>query len=267
MMRCCWFALLLAAAACDEVIVAAAGVAEQLQELRQSPEPETNVSFTESLVQELSQPWSRMINHRFTDELATGTLNLGVLRCYLVQDHRFLDSFVVLLSSMISRAHSLKDRIPGAQFLGLITGKENTYFERSFEALGVSEAVRESTPSAPVTSSFIDLMRNVAATGNFAEMLAVLVAAEWSYQSWGERVLPKAVEGPFYFREWVDLHSGPYFGSVVAYFRGLLDAEAKRLKTLLGGGKVLAAARERFEEAVSLEYHFFEYCYAPGQAL
>ena len=31
--------------------------------------------------------------------------------------------------------------------------------------------------------------------------------------------------------------------------------------------EVLAAARERFEEAVNLEYHFFEYCYAPGQAL
>ena len=146
MLRRCWLALLLAAAACDEVIVAAAGVAEQLQGLS-----ETNVSFTESLVQLYSQPWNRVINHRFTDELANGTLNLGVLRCYLVQDHRFLDSFVVLLSSMIAQAHSLKDRIPGAQFLGLITGKENTYFERSFEALGVTDAVRESTPSAPAT--------------------------------------------------------------------------------------------------------------------
>lgn len=262
MLRRCWFALLLAAAACDEVIVAAAGVAEQLQELS-----ETNVSFTESLVQLYSQPWNRVINHRFTDELANGTLNLGVLRCYLVQDHRFLDSFVVLLSSMIAQAHSLKDRIPGAQFLGLITGKENTYFERSFEALGVTDAVRESTPSAPATSSFISLMHHVAATGNLAEMLAVLVAAEWSYQSWGERVLPRAVEGPFYFREWVDLHSGPYFGSVVSYFRGLLDAEAKHLTKLMGGGDVLAAAHARFEEAVNLEYHFFEYCYAPGQAV
>ena len=31
-----------------------------------------------------------------------------------------------------------------------------------------------------------------------------------SYQSWGERVLPVAVQEPFTCREWVDLHSGAH---------------------------------------------------------
>ena len=193
------------------------------------------------------------------DELASGTLDLDVLRCYLIQDHRFLDAFVVLLSSMIAHARSLKDRIPGAQFLGLITGKENTYFERSFVALGVDAATREpsTTPDAPPTSAFQALMRDAAASGSLAEMLAVLVVAEWSYQSWGERVLPKAISEPFYFREWVDLHSGDYFGSVVGYLRGLLDAEAAHLSDT-----ERAAVRERFANATELEFAFFEHCYA-----
>ena len=37
----------------------------------------------------------------------------------------------------------------------------------------------------------------------------------------GERVLPVAVTEPFYCREWVDLHCGEYFGSVVEYLRSL----------------------------------------------
>lgn len=54
---------------------------------------------------------------------------------YLIQDHRFLDSFVVLLASMVAHARCLEDRIFGCQFLALVTGKENTYFERCFQAL------------------------------------------------------------------------------------------------------------------------------------
>ena len=89
-------------------------------------------------------------------------------------------------------------------------------------------------------------------------MLAVLVVAEWSYQSWGERVLPVSVPEPFYFREWVDHHSGDYFGSVVEYLRSLLDAEG-----LMMTAEEAARVRARFKAAVELEKAFFDTCYAP----
>lgn len=93
-----------------------------------------------------------------------------------MQDHRFVDAFVSLLARMISAARSLEDRIPGCQFLGLITGRENTYFERSFAALGVSDEERRATPSSAAQQSFEKLMREVASSGSLAEMLAVLVS-------------------------------------------------------------------------------------------
>ena len=81
---------------------------------------------------------------------------------------------------MIAHAPTLEDRIPGAQFLGLITGKENTYFERSFAALHVSAEDRSVDP-VQVTVEFQKLMRAAAASGSLARMLAVLIAAEWSW--------------------------------------------------------------------------------------
>lgn len=212
--------------------------------------------FTDQLAAGVGPLWSSVVEHKFTDELAAGTMDKDILRCYLIQDHRFLDAFVVLLSSMIANARSLADRIPGAQFLALITGKENTYFERSFEALGVTAAQRETTPNATATSGFIELMRDAARSGSLGEMLAVLVVAEWSYATWGERVLPVAVSGPFYYREWVDLHSGEYFTSVVEYLRTLLDREA---------GLIDADERKRvtarFAAASKFEKQFFDTCY------
>ena len=79
--------------------------------------------FTDELREAAGDQWQRVVNHRFTDELAAGTINRDWLRRYLIQDHRFLDAFVVLLASIVANAHDLSDRIPGCQFLGVITGK------------------------------------------------------------------------------------------------------------------------------------------------
>ncbi len=213
-----------------------------------------------------------------------------MLKKYLIQDHRFLDAFVILLSSAISKARSLEDRIPGCQFLALITGKENTYFERSFEVLGCSDQdERMKIPDAPVTVNFCDLMRDIAMKGTLgyvhifscffnphvqdcnpdllqllsyalnmiSEILSVLVVAEWSYQTWGEKVLPitnKEVE--FTTWEWVDLHSGTYFSEVVSYLRRLLDKEGDLLDD---GGR--EKCKKAFLRAIQSEEDFFDMAY------
>ena len=134
--------------------------------------------FTDELRALAGAKWDAVVEHKFTNELAAGTVADGVLARYLIQDHRFLDAFVVLLASMVAAAPTLADRIPGCQFLALVTGRENTYFERSFDALGVDQAARVDTPNAPPTSAFDGLMRE-AAKASYPEMLAVLVVAEW----------------------------------------------------------------------------------------
>jgi len=219
----------------------------------QSQHGET-ASFTEWLRQEAGNVWKDVVCHPFTDQLADATVDEAIMKRYLIQDHRFLDAFVVLLASMVAKAPCLEDRIPGCQFLALITGKENTYFERSFTALGVTTAERAETPNAPVTTAFACLMQNTAKSDSFAEMLAVLVVAEWSYLSWGERVVHRCPPAqPFWCKEWIDLHSGPGFQDVVAYLRRLLDIEGPQLSL-----KQRAACRDVFVQAVALEKDFFD---------
>mmetsp|Transcript_31043 Transcript_31043/g.58966 ORF Transcript_31043/g.58966 Transcript_31043/m.58966 type:complete len:111 (-) Transcript_31043:1740-2072(-) len=107
-----------------------------------------------------------MPTSRLTTLLLGHVPTIKVLKKYLVQDHRFLDAFVVLLASTIANARTLEDRIPGCQFLALLTGKENTYFERSFEVLGIGDAdERSKVPDEAVTVRFVNLMREVANGG------------------------------------------------------------------------------------------------------
>uniref|UniRef100_A0A7S3TIR6 Thiaminase-2/PQQC domain-containing protein n=1 Tax=Strombidinopsis acuminata TaxID=141414 RepID=A0A7S3TIR6_9SPIT len=216
----------------------------------------SQAGFTESMRQAAGTKWTCIVNHKFADELAAGTISPAVMKRYCIQDHRFLDSFVVLLSSMVAHAPSLPDRVPGCQFLALITGKENTFFERVFEAMGVNADERDAIPDEPCTVRFKELMRDAAASGSLVEMLSVLVVCEWSYQSWGERVLPASVAEPWYCQEWIALHSGDYFGSVVRYLRDLLDREAAKVSDA-----ELACAKARFLQAVDIENDFFDMAY------
>jgi len=195
--------------------------------------------------------WQAATRHAFTDALAAGTLPEARMLAYLRQDHLFIESFVRLLASATARAPTLADALPSARFLGLIAGDENTYFERAITALGGSVA----PPAKPhaVTADFQRLMHEAAASGEYARMLAVLVVAEWSYLDWATPHADKAHELPFWFGEWITLHSGDGFAGVVAHLRGQLDAAWPEL----AAGEQRAVA-DIFAHATRLERAFFD---------
>ncbi len=208
---------------------------------------------TEQLKELNLENWTAATGHAFTDALGAGTLDLDKMRGYLQQDYLFVEEFVRLLAAAISNAPTLADAVPAAQFLAVITGPENTYFQRSLEALNVPEASNH----APETTAFLDLMRKARLSGNYAEMLAVLVVAEWSYLSWASPMEGNAKDLPFWFGEWITLHAGAGFQGVVDYLRAQLDAVWPTLSDA-AQDKV----RSNFSDAVALERAFFDAAWA-----
>jgi len=89
-------------------------------------------------------------------------------------------------------------------FLGTLTDEENDYFERSFDALGVSPDERTDPVPADATEAFEDLLTRAALEGEYEETLAVLVPAEWIYLTWATAA--SGVPEEFYLREWIELH-------------------------------------------------------------
>jgi thiaminase (transcriptional activator TenA) len=187
-----------------------------------------------------------------------------------------------LLASVIARARSLSDRIPGCQFLALITGAESTYFERCFQVLpGCTAENRRQVPDSATTIQFCQLMREVSASGSLAEMLSVIVVCEWSYWSWAQRVSTittttttsphdtttttttstdhSPVRDNFVLYEWIDLHHGTHFTAVVEYLRNLLDQEAV---SSCWSEEERNICQQRFLQVVQLEHDFFEDAYA-----
>lgn len=207
--------------------------------------------FTEILRQESQPTWSQAVQHRFVSELCAGTVPDRVMAAYLVQDHRFLDSFLMLLGAAMATADSFEARLRLGRFVGMVSSEENTYFLRAFDALGVSEQEREETPDSEPTAGFKAIMREAAATRSYAAALAVLNVAEWLYLDWALQA-PTPLPSRFVHAEWITLHDNPDFQSFVGFLRSELDRV---------GPSNAQVARDFFERTVALELAFFNAVY------
>jgi thiaminase/transcriptional activator TenA len=210
--------------------------------------------FTETLRAASEPGWSDAVGHRFVKELFAGAVSDAVMARYLIQDHRFLDSFLTLLGAALVSADTFEARLCFGRFIGMVSGEENTYFLRAFEALGVMEDRRAADPDTQPTAGFKAIMLEAAATRSYAAALSVLVVAEWLYLDWASHA-PKPLPNNFVRAEWIMLHDNPDFRDFVDFLRAELDRVGPAQADL---------CRDFFRRAVALELAFFEAAYADG---
>lgn len=212
-------------------------------------------AFSQTLQAECAAQWQACCQHRFVNELFEGRISDAHLRRYLVQDYQFIDRFVALLGAAIASADCFAPRVTLSQFAAMITSDENTYFLRSFDALGVPQAEREAPALLDSTRAFQELMREAADSRSYANAVAVLSVAEGLYLDWADvpgRALPRRFE----HAEWISLHANDFFRGFVGWLRSELD----RVHAQLSPAGREEAARF-FHRAVQCEVNFFDSVY------
>lgn len=105
-----------------------------------------------------------------------------------------------------------------------------------------------------VTADLRDFMLG-AVEGGYAEVLAVLLPAEWVYLTWAQA---HADQRParFYLKEWIDLHTLPEFAAFVDWMRDEMDAVGPSLSE-----HRQAAVETLFRRMTALEVAFFDAAY------
>lgn len=212
--------------------------------------------FTDWLRERSEPDWTATTTHRFTEELATGSIEDEAFARYLVQDYAFVETLVSLVGYAVGQAPGMVSKAKLAGFLSAITGDEDDYFRRSFETLERPESEWSDPAMNSTTAGFRDLLLRAAHEGDYAETLAVLVPVEWAYLEWAS-----AIENPpeaFYLAEWVELHATPEFAETVEWLRSELDRygpacserRQKRLDAL-------------FSRAMAFEVAFFDAVFDP----
>lgn len=170
--------------------------------------------------------WQQAVTHPFTEALGDDTLDDAVYARYLVQDYAFIDTLVNLVARTIANAPSMPPKTVLAGFLAALTSDENTYFLRSFEALGLTEDLYLHPELHPVSQAIIETMK--ASEQRYERAIICLCVAEWSYLSWAQTQASKPRGERFYLQEWIDIHVLPEFGQFVAWLRGEVDSFVDR---------------------------------------
>jgi thiaminase/transcriptional activator TenA len=137
---------------------------------------------------------------------------------------------LTLLGAVLASADTFEAKLRIARFIGMVSGEENTYFLRAFEALGVTDDRRAADPDTQPTAGFKAIMRQAAETRSYAAALSVLVVAERLYLDWASRA-PKPLPDNFVHAEWIMLHDNPDFRGFVDFLRAELDRVGPRRAT------------------------------------
>ena len=122
------------------------------------------------------------------------------------------------------------------------------------DALGVPDSERSEPQLTDATAAFDALMREALHSRSYAQVLAVLLVAEWLYLDWATRPDAGDAGRPEHLG-WIDLHRGAAFNTWVDWLRAQLDAHEP------ADDGERRAVESIFARAVRCELAFFDAAY------
>ncbi len=168
--------------------------------------------------------WDAMQAHRFVTAIERDALPLDVFKAYLVYECDFVETAMLIFGHMLVKAPGLDERRWLAGVLQALATEQIVYFERSFDALGITPADR-SRALPPGVLAFRNGMLATARDGTYLDGVVIMMAAEWLYATWCGRAATASISNPE-LRRWVDLHAEPAFLAQAEWLRRQIDDRA-----------------------------------------
>ena len=203
--------------------------------------------------------WGKVVNHPFVNELGDNTLSTDRFQVYFDQDYLFLQDWSILLSLATAKAPDFDAARRLVEFLHLGLGGEEGLFQEEFRRRGMSAQDVANLEYRPTTLGYSGFLRNIAYSGQFIDVVATLLAVEWPYLDWAQR-LSDAGKRPenHYYQTWIDLHTSPGISGFVGWLRDTVDQAA-----------ISPTHRERlqqiFVDVLRYEFFFWEMAYKDEQ--
>ncbi len=183
------------------------------------------------------------VQHEFFRRIEDGTLDAAARDAYFVYEHRFVEQAVVVLGHILTKAPVTSRKHLVTMLNGLVTDQFEI-FDRILGQIG-----RPVLRMPDAVETFCDGMTAIARDGGYAEGLAAMFAAEWTYAQVSMRLGRAEVSDPL-LRDWFALHTHPGFLQGVVWLEDELDQAVD--------GPASGEVSEAFLRAVELEIGFHE---------
>ena len=198
-----------------------------------------------------AQPWEAMQTHRFVQDIEADQLPPGVFARYLGYERAFVETAILIFGHALLRAPGLAPRRRLCGILHGLAGEQLAYFDRSLATLGLP---LQSATLPPAVARFCDGTRAIAETGSYATILAMMLAAEWTYATWCVRANANPANNAL-VADWVRLHAEADFLDQAAWLQDEVDV------ALAADPSGLASATQTFATMLALEIDFHSAAY------
>lgn len=169
--------------------------------------------------------WEKVVNHTFVVQLGDNTLPRATFDVYFDQDYLFLKDWSVLLCLAAAKSPDFDAARQLVGFLHTGLAGEEGLFQQAFRERGLSQAQVAGLEYRPTTLHYSGYLRRMAYEGSFLDLITTLLALEWPYMDWAQR-LEKAGKRPanFYYQTWIDIHTSPEMTNFVEWLGQTVDA-------------------------------------------
>ena len=169
--------------------------------------------------------WGKVVSHSFVTELGDNTLPRETFYLYFDQDYLFLKDWSVLLNLAAAKAPDFDAARHIVGFLHLGLAGEEGLFQRAFRERGLSPKQVVDLKHRPTTMHYSGYLRRMAYEGSFIHLVATLLAVEWPYMDWAQR-LEVAGKRPdnYYYQTWIEIHTSQGMVDFVAWLRQTVDS-------------------------------------------
>jgi thiaminase (transcriptional activator TenA) len=185
--------------------------------------------FTERLRQKAAGIWEAQHQHPFVRSIGDGTLSLEKFKFWLQQDYMFLIEYARLLAVAAARSPDLETMTRFATLLKETVETEMNLHRAYAAEFGISHEQLDREPTAPTTRGYTDFLLRVAATGDFAELVAALLPCMWAFSEIGQRLAAQLSPSDQRYARWIAMYSSREFAELAQWCCDLLDSLAAGL--------------------------------------
>jgi thiaminase/transcriptional activator TenA len=184
------------------------------------------MEFSARLRQLADPVWQAQHDHPFVRGIGDGSLPLEQFQFWIRQDYLFLIEYCRLFGLAAARAPDLATLACFADLLHA-TARTEMDLHRSYAAqFGISAEDLEREEMAPATRAYTDFLMRVAATGDFAELVAALLPCMWGFSEIGQHLDAGGRPADQRYAAWIKMYASSDFADLAAWCRRLLDRVA-----------------------------------------
>jgi thiaminase/transcriptional activator TenA len=185
--------------------------------------------FSERLRRKVAPIWNAQLEHPFVCGVGEGTLALDRFKFWVRQDYVFLIEYARVLALAAARSPHLGTMTRFAGLLNETLSAEMSLHRAYAAEFGISHAELEQESPAPTTRAYTDFLVRVAATADYAELLAALLPCMWGFSEIGRSLAKLAPPADRRYAKWIEMYSSAQFAELARWCREVLDEAAADL--------------------------------------